>query len=161
MALRALSFSQPAARRRSDASQLFANSFQRSLARRNRERLAPALPTDDRAATLERDDQMQRLGGGFLEALRAGITDKASEAPAPGRSARVAKGLCGTGLSEHRYFALHAALKVIHSGGCNREALKPAAAGDPACAAAIAEGAPVRLRCGLPCFERHRDHLWN
>jgi hypothetical protein len=84
------------------------------------------------------------------------------ELTAPGRSACVAQGLRRIGLSdkERRYFDLHAVLDVKHSADWNREALRPAVAEDPARATAIAEGALIRLRCGLACFERYRDHLW-
>ena len=84
------------------------------------------------------------------------------ELTAPGRSACVAKGLRRIGLSdkERRYFDLHAVLDMKHSADWNREALRPAVEEDPARAAAIAEGALIRLRCGLRCFDRYRAHLW-
>lgn len=85
------------------------------------------------------------------------------ELTAPGRSACVAEGLARIGLSERerRYFALHAVLDVKHSEDWNREALRPLVAGDPSRAAAIAEGALMRLRCGERCFERYRSALWD
>lgn len=84
------------------------------------------------------------------------------ELTAPGRSAYTAQGLRRIGLSERerRYFDLHAVLDVKHSEDWNREALRPLVAEDPRRAAAIAEGALIRLRCGERCFERYRDHLW-
>jgi len=84
------------------------------------------------------------------------------ELTAPGRSAMVAQGLKRIGLSnrERRYFDLHAVLDVKHSADWNREALRPLVAEDPARATAIAEGALIRLRCGLRCFERYRAILW-
>ncbi len=84
------------------------------------------------------------------------------ELTAPGRSALVAQGLRRIGLSdrERRYFDLHAVLDVKHSADWNREVLGPAVEEDPRRATAIAEGALIRLRCGLACFERYRDHLW-
>ena len=84
------------------------------------------------------------------------------ELTAPGRSAMVAQGLKRIGLSnrERRYFDLHAVLDVKHSADWNREALGPLVAKDPARATAIAEGALIRLGCGLRCFERYRAVLW-
>jgi len=63
-------------------SQFLNDDFQQQLARWNRERLAPAFPTDDWQAVIGRDATMQRLEGGFLEELRAEIADRAAEAPA-------------------------------------------------------------------------------
>ncbi len=87
----------------------------------------------------------------------------AIELTAPGRSAMVAKGLRRIGLSnrERRYFDLHAVLDVKHSEDWNREALRPLVAEDPRRAAAIAEGALMRLTCGARCFDRYRDILWD
>ena len=84
------------------------------------------------------------------------------ELTAPGRSALVAKGLRRIGLSdrERRYFDLHAVLDVKHSADWNREALRPLIEEEPARAAAIAEGALMRLECGARCFERYRAILW-
>ena len=67
------------ARRR--GSQFLTDSFQRGLAHWNRERLAPGLPTEDWAKTLDRDARMMRLEGGFLEELRAEVAPRAAEAP--------------------------------------------------------------------------------
>ena len=80
----------------------------------------------------------------------------------PGRSACVAAGLRRIGLSqrERRYFDLHAVLDVKHSADWDREAIGPLVAEDPRRAAAIAEGALIRLRCGARCFERYRRELW-
>ena len=85
------------------------------------------------------------------------------ELTAPGRSAMVAKGLKRIGLSnrERRYFDLHAVLDVKHSADWNREALRPLVEEDPRRATAIAEGALIRLNCGLRCFERYRAMLWS
>ena len=84
------------------------------------------------------------------------------ELTAPGRSACVATGLRRIGLSEkeRRYFELHAVLDVKHSADWNREALRPAIEEDPRRATAMAEGALIRLTCGLRCFERYRGQLW-
>jgi hypothetical protein len=85
------------------------------------------------------------------------------ELTAPGRSANVAKGLRRIGLSdrERRYFDLHAVLDIKHSADWNREALRPAVEDDPRRAIAIAEGALIRLRCGVRCFDRYRAILWD
>jgi hypothetical protein len=85
----------------------------------------------------------------------------AIELTAPERSACVAQGLKRVGLSgkERRYFALHAVLDVKHSADWNREAIRPAVAEDPRRAAAMAEGALIRLRCGERCFARYRAHF--
>lgn len=84
------------------------------------------------------------------------------ELTAPGRSAMVAKGLrrIGLGDKERRYFDLHAVLDVKHSEDWNREALRPLVEEDPRRAAAIAEGALIRLNCGARCFESYRGRLW-
>jgi hypothetical protein len=84
------------------------------------------------------------------------------ELTAPGRSALVARGLKRIGLSnrERRYFDLHAVLDVKHSADWNREALRPLVTEDPSRATAIAEGALIRLNCGLRCFDRYRAILW-
>jgi hypothetical protein len=84
------------------------------------------------------------------------------ELTAPGRSACTAAGLRRLGFSdrERRYFDLHAVLDVKHSEDWNREALRPLIEEDPRRAAAIAEGALIRLKCGERCFERYRQELW-
>jgi hypothetical protein len=84
------------------------------------------------------------------------------ELTAPGRSACTATALRRIGLTQRqrRYFDLHAVLDVKHSADWNREALGPLVAEDPQRAAAIAEGALIRLRCGERCFERYRGELW-
>jgi hypothetical protein len=84
------------------------------------------------------------------------------ELTAPGRSAAVAAGLKRLGINakDRLYFDLHAVLDVKHSAAWNAEALAPAVAEDPRRAAAIAEGALMRLQCGARCFERYRRELW-
>ncbi len=86
----------------------------------------------------------------------------AIELTAPGRAALVAAGLRRHGLNgrERHYFELHAVLDVKHSEDWNREALRPLVEEDPRRAAAIAEGALIRLGCGARCFERYRARLW-
>lgn len=84
------------------------------------------------------------------------------ELTAPERSAAVAAGLKRLGISgkARTYFDLHAVLDVKHSEAWNAEAIGPAVAEDPRRAAAIAEGALIRLRCGARCFGRYRRELW-
>lgn len=62
-------------------SQFLTDSFQRGLAHWNRERLEPGFPNQDWSRTFERDIKMQRLESGFLEELRAEVTDEAAQAP--------------------------------------------------------------------------------
>lgn len=85
------------------------------------------------------------------------------ELTAPGRAACVATGLRRLGFSgkERRYFDLHAVLDVKHSVAWNQEALRPLVAEDPNRAAAIAEGALIRLHRGAACFARYREELWS
>ena len=84
------------------------------------------------------------------------------ELTAPDRSAAVAAGLkrLGVAAKTRTYFDLHATLDVKHSIAWNAEAIAPAVAEDPLRAAAIAEGALIRLTCGARCFERYRQELW-
>jgi hypothetical protein len=57
------------------------------------------------------------------------------------------------------YFTLHAVLDVKHSECWNREVLRSLVAEDPRCAAAIGEGAIIRLWHGARCFDRYRRHF--
>ena len=84
------------------------------------------------------------------------------ELTAPDRSAAVAAGLrrLGVRAKDRTYFDLHATLDTKHSAAWNVEAIYPAVAEDPRRAAAIAEGALMRLTCGARCFERYRRELW-
>ena len=84
------------------------------------------------------------------------------ELTAPDRSAAVAAGLkrLDVPAEARTYFQLHATLDVKHSEAWNAEAIGPAVAEDPARAAAIAEGALIRLNCGARCFEHYRRELW-
>jgi hypothetical protein len=80
------------------------------------------------------------------------------ELTAPGRAAQVAAGLKRLGVpAKHRhYFDLHAVLDVKHSAAWNAEVIAPLAAQSPQIAAAMAEGALMRLECGAACFSRYR-----
>ena len=84
------------------------------------------------------------------------------ELTAPDRSAATAAGLRRLGIDgkARHYFDLHAVLDVKHSEAWNREAIAPLVAEDPRRAAAIAEGALIRLNCGARCFARYRQELW-
>jgi pyrroloquinoline quinone (PQQ) biosynthesis protein C len=84
------------------------------------------------------------------------------ELTAPARSAAVAAGLkrLGVKAKDRLYFDLHAALDVKHSAAWNAEVIAPAVAEDRRRAAAIAEGALIRLECGARCFDRYCRELW-
>jgi hypothetical protein len=86
----------------------------------------------------------------------------AIELTAPERSAATAAGLRRLGFSavERRYFDLHATLDVRHSEAWNREALRPLVEEDSRRAAAMAEGALIRLGCGARCYLRYRAELF-
>ncbi|SDC29241.1 Iron-containing redox enzyme [Sphingomonas sp. YR710] len=62
-------------------SQFRTDSFQRGLARWNRERLRPGFPVEDWQQNLDRDARMLRLEGGFLEELRAEVKAEAADIP--------------------------------------------------------------------------------
>lgn len=83
------------------------------------------------------------------------------ELTAPGRAVYVDAGLkrLGVAPAARRYFALHATLDVKHSEAWNREVLAPLVDADPRRAAAIAEGALMRLAAGSRCFVRYRREL--
>jgi pyrroloquinoline quinone (PQQ) biosynthesis protein C len=84
------------------------------------------------------------------------------ELTAPGRSRCVADGLRRLGIDgkARRYFELHAVLDVRHSADWNEKVLRPLVQEDAARAAAIAEGALIRLTAGARCFARYRAQLW-
>lgn len=63
------------------ASQFLCGDFQRGLARWNRRRLAPGLPSENWRSDLEDDVTMLRLEGAFLEELRAEVASSAAGAP--------------------------------------------------------------------------------
>lgn len=65
----------------SRTSQFLTDSFQRGLAHWNRERLAPAFPSENWQHELDRDGRMLRLEGGFIEELRNQVMDEAAAAP--------------------------------------------------------------------------------
>lgn len=83
------------------------------------------------------------------------------ELTAPSRAQFVSAGLNRLGVSrkQSHYFQLHAVLDVKHSEAWNAEILASLIADDPCCAPAIAEGALMRLSCGLACFERYRKEF--
>ena len=62
-------------------SQFLRDDFQQQLARWNRTRLAPGLPSADWQRQLDDDQRMLRLEGAFLEDERAAIAERAAEAP--------------------------------------------------------------------------------
>ena len=61
--------------------QFYTDGFQQGLARWNRERLAPQLPSPEWKDELDRDQKMLRLEGAFLETLRAEIAEAAAAVP--------------------------------------------------------------------------------
>lgn len=83
------------------------------------------------------------------------------EMTAPARSAATSAGLkrLGVKAGDRHYFALHAVLDVRHSRAWNTEAIKPLISENHMLAAAIAEGALMRLECGARCFQRYRIDL--
>ncbi len=85
----------------------------------------------------------------------------AIEMTAPGRAAFVAEGLkrLRVPTKKRLYFTLHAVLDIKHSECWNREVLRSLVKEDPQRAAAIGEGAVIRLWHGARCFERYRRHF--
>ena len=83
------------------------------------------------------------------------------EQTAPGRAKLVGLGLKRLGVSgkDRHYFDLHAILDIKHSAAWNAEAAWPLVAEDERRAAALAEGALMRLECGAACFRRYRAVL--
>jgi hypothetical protein len=61
--------------------QFLNNAFQRTLAKWNRERLSPGTPDIDWRNRFDRDMQMLRLEGAFLDELRAEVADAAAAVP--------------------------------------------------------------------------------
>jgi hypothetical protein len=80
------------------------------------------------------------------------------ELTAPTRAGYVNEGLrrLGVPAKKRHYFAVHAVLDVKHSEAWNREVLRPLVVEDPRRAAAIGEGAVMRLWHGARCFERYK-----
>lgn len=62
-------------------SQFLTDVFQQGLARWNSLRLAPSLPDPDWQRSMEHDQRMLRLEGGFIEELRQEISELAADAP--------------------------------------------------------------------------------
>ena len=60
---------------------VFSDVVQQRLARWNRERLEPRLADDDWLRSIDRDADMLRLQGTFLERLRDEVSERAAEAP--------------------------------------------------------------------------------
>jgi hypothetical protein len=86
---------------RSEASQFLTHSFQRGLARWNRDRLKPGLPDSNWRHDLDRDMRMLRLEGAFLEELRHDVAVEAANAPQiPDAFVAWFEGLRETGLGQ-------------------------------------------------------------
>jgi hypothetical protein len=83
------------------------------------------------------------------------------EMTAPTRAGFVTDGLkrLRVPTKKRLYFTLHAVLDIKHSECWNREVLRSLVAEDPQRAAAIGEGAVLRLWHGARCFERYRREL--
>jgi hypothetical protein len=83
------------------------------------------------------------------------------ELTAPGRVAMVAQGLKRLGHPPvvRKYFDLHAVLDVRHAEDWIANCLRPLVSERPGVARYLAEGALIRLTCGLRCFETYRSLL--
>ncbi len=83
------------------------------------------------------------------------------ELTAPGRAAKVNRGLQRLGVSGHErmYYALHATLDVKHYAAWRDEVLHTLVDEDPRTARPMAEGALMRLTAGARCFARYRAEL--
>jgi pyrroloquinoline quinone (PQQ) biosynthesis protein C len=68
-------------RRPDEAPDLLSDEFQQALARWNRDRLSPRLPDSDWRTAVDRDAEMLRLQGDFLESLRERVSAAAATAP--------------------------------------------------------------------------------
>jgi hypothetical protein len=83
------------------------------------------------------------------------------ELTAPTRVSKVAAGLKRLGCPPvaRKYFDLHAALDVRHADDWIANCLRPLVSDNPGVARYLAEGALIRLNCGLACFEAYREHF--
>ena len=83
------------------------------------------------------------------------------EMTAPTRAGFVDQGLKRLRIPTKKrlYFTLHAVLDIKHSECWNREVLRSLVEEEPRRAAAIGEGAVVRLWHGARCFDRYRRHF--
>ena len=83
------------------------------------------------------------------------------ELTAPTRVSKVAAGLKRLGHPPvvRKYFDLHAALDIRHAEDWIANCLRPLVAETPSVARYLAEGALIRLNCGLRCFEAYRAHF--
>ncbi len=83
------------------------------------------------------------------------------EMTAPSRAGFVDQGLKRLRIPTKKrlYFTLHAVLDIKHSECWNREVLRSLVGEEPRRAAAIGEGAVLRLWHGARCFDRYRRHF--
>jgi hypothetical protein len=83
------------------------------------------------------------------------------EMTAPTRAGFVDQGLKRLRIPTKKrlYFTLHAVLDIKHSECWNREVLRSLVEEEPRRAAAIGEGAVLRLWHGARCFDRYRRHF--
>ena len=130
------------------------------------ERLASYLDIDAQPESVE--PQSLALGNAMLALARSrrycfqsigalGVI----EMTAPTRAGFVDQGLKRLRIPTKKrlYFTLHAVLDIKHSECWNREVLRSLVAEEPRCAAAIGEGAMLRLWHGARCFDRYRRHF--
>lgn len=83
------------------------------------------------------------------------------ELTAPWRAAKVSLAMQRLDFprKSRRYFDLHATLDVEHSRAWISEIVRPLVSAKPECAQYIAEGALMRLKCGLLCYERYSKEM--
>ncbi len=83
------------------------------------------------------------------------------ELTAPTRVSLVAEGLKRLDQAPvvRKYFELHAALDIKHADDWIANCLRPLVADQPKVARFLAEGALIRLICGLRCFEVYRSNF--
>ncbi|RJG50386.1 iron-containing redox enzyme family protein [Sphingobium terrigena] len=84
------------------SSQFLRQDFQQELSRWNRQRLAPAFPSEATAAQFSNDRNMLRLEHAFIEELREHVVDEAADAPTtPDAFIDWFEGLKATGPGQH------------------------------------------------------------
>jgi Iron-containing redox enzyme len=83
------------------------------------------------------------------------------ELTAPTRVSKVAAGLrrLDHPPAVRKYFDLHAVLDIRHAEDWIANCLRPLVSDNPGLARYLAEGALIRLACGLRCFEAYRAHF--
>jgi hypothetical protein len=130
------------------------------------DRLARALALQPEIETTEPEalalgNMMVALGFNRRYAFHSIGALGAVELTAPSRAVHVVSALQRLGVAprDRQYFGLHAAIDIAHSAAWNREVIDSLVGEDPSRVLPIAEGAVLRLWCGLQCFERYRAAL--